>query len=158
MSGPPPDPNALRRNRLDDRATWTVLPATGRDGEPPEWPFEEISPRQAELWAELWSRPQATAWEAMGADHEVALYVRALASLERPEPPRDAQRVVRQCADSLGLSVQGMMRNRWKIAAAEQSLELAAVAGEQPGMVRADGSPRVPTRERLKVVRRDDGG
>jgi hypothetical protein len=37
-SGPPPDPNALRRDRKDD-AAWIILPAAGRQGDPPEWPL-----------------------------------------------------------------------------------------------------------------------
>lgn len=43
-SGPPPDPNALRRDRADDKAGWTLLPAMGREGDTPEWPlFADIS-------------------------------------------------------------------------------------------------------------------
>lgn len=38
-SGPPPDPNALRRDRRDDKAGWTMLPASGRQGDPPNWPL-----------------------------------------------------------------------------------------------------------------------
>jgi hypothetical protein len=36
-SGPPPDPQALRRDR--DGKNWIVLPAAGRDGPAPEWPL-----------------------------------------------------------------------------------------------------------------------
>lgn len=38
-SGPPPDPNALRRDRKEDKAGWTILPAEGRTGELPDWPL-----------------------------------------------------------------------------------------------------------------------
>lgn len=38
-SGPPPDPNALRRDRREDKAGWTLLPAAGRQGDVPEWPL-----------------------------------------------------------------------------------------------------------------------
>lgn len=38
-SGPPPDPNALRRDRAEDKAGWTVLPAAGRSGRTPKWPL-----------------------------------------------------------------------------------------------------------------------
>ena len=38
VSGPPPDPNALRRDRPGDKASWTTLPAEGRAGKPPAWP------------------------------------------------------------------------------------------------------------------------
>lgn len=40
-SGPPPDPNALRRDRASDRNGWTVLPEEGYTGEKPEWPLLE---------------------------------------------------------------------------------------------------------------------
>lgn len=38
-SGPPPDPNALRRDRADDKAGWTSLPSEGRAGVVPAWPL-----------------------------------------------------------------------------------------------------------------------
>lgn len=38
-SGPPPDPNALRRDRASDRNGWTVLPEEGYGGAIPEWPL-----------------------------------------------------------------------------------------------------------------------
>lgn len=38
-SGPPPDPNALRRDRKEDKAGWTILPVEGRTGPVPEWPL-----------------------------------------------------------------------------------------------------------------------
>lgn len=38
-SGPPPDPNALRRDRPSDKDGWTTLPAEGRKGRTPKWPL-----------------------------------------------------------------------------------------------------------------------
>lgn len=38
-SGPPPDPNALRRDRKSDQAGWTTLPAKRR-GRTPRWPLK----------------------------------------------------------------------------------------------------------------------
>jgi hypothetical protein len=38
-SGPPPDPQALRRDRPSDRDGWTLLPAGGYGGPVPEWPL-----------------------------------------------------------------------------------------------------------------------
>lgn len=37
-SGPPPDPNALRRERPSDKDGWTTLPAA-RKGRTPKWPL-----------------------------------------------------------------------------------------------------------------------
>jgi hypothetical protein len=72
-SGPPPDPNALRRDRASDKAGWTTLPAAGRAGKPPAWPLTEQTPREIRLWDDLWSRPQAVMWEKLGQEYEVAM-------------------------------------------------------------------------------------
>lgn len=57
-SGPPPDPNALRRDRKEDKAGWTILPAEGRQGDLPVWPLPadaalssalEVAEGQAEM-------------------------------------------------------------------------------------------------------------
>lgn len=121
VSGPPPDPNALRRNRPGDAAGWRTLPAEGPSAPPPSWPLVShpdpiMAAREAELWDDLWRRPQAEAWADLGQDYEVGMYVRKLAEAEQPRASVELQKVVRQYLDSLGLSVQGMLRNRWKIA------------------------------------------
>ncbi|MFD9905621.1 hypothetical protein [Streptomyces sp. NPDC059063] len=144
VSGPPPDPNALRRNRPSDKAGWTTLPAAGRSGPAPVFPLEMMTPREDELWVDLWSRPQAVAWEALEQTYEVALFVRTLAQAEKPNARVDVQRIIRSYLDSLGLSVQGMLRNRWKIGPAAEPDE-----GPPAGEV----APRRPSaRDRLKVV------
>lgn len=118
-SGPPPDPNALRRDRASDQAGWTTLPGEGRIGEPPEWPLLQQTLREETLWRDMWARPQAVMWEKLGQQIEVAMFVRKLGEAELPKASVELQKVVRQYLDSLGLSVQGMLRNRWKIAAVE---------------------------------------
>lgn len=148
VSGPPPDPGALRRERPVDKAGWTILPAEGRGGEPPRWPLVNVTPREADLWAELWARPQAVAWEALDQRYEVAMFVRKLAEAELPKAPVILQQVVRQYLDSLGLSVQGMLRNRWRIAPASEVPE-----PEEP----AEAPRRRSARDRLKVVPRGEG-
>src|SRR3954465_14288393 len=95
-SGPAPDPNALRRARPADAATWISLPAEGRPGEPPEWPLVEAEGREWELWADFWARPQAIMWEGMGQVYEVAMCVRMLARAEQPRSSIELQKVVRQ--------------------------------------------------------------
>jgi hypothetical protein len=74
-SGPPADPNALSRDRKSD-VGFTVLPASGRVGDPPEWPLTEASPREVVLWAAFWAKPQAILWELNGQAFEVAMHVR----------------------------------------------------------------------------------
>ena len=147
FSGPPPDPNALRRNRATDMAGWTTLPAEGRTGRPPRWPLEGQSPREKTLWRELWKRPQAIMWERLDQRYEVALFARNLARAETPMASVELQKVVRQYLDSLGLSVAGMLRNRWRLA--EQ---------QQPAAAAAPVTARPSARSRLKVVRPDEPG
>jgi hypothetical protein len=147
VSGPPPDPNALRRNRAGDAATWTSLPAAGREGDPPDWPLTDLDGRETELWTDLWSRPQAVMWERLSQTYEVAMCVRMLARAEAPRSSVELQKVVRQYFDSLGLTTQGMLRNRWRI---EQAAPAAAPVG------RLVPAKTASSRSRLKVVHGDD--
>ncbi|MFR9796151.1 hypothetical protein ACL02U_09645 [Streptomyces sp. MS06] len=112
-SGPAPDPDALRRER--DAGEWTVLPAEGRQGATPDWPLTEEADREAELWERLWRMPQALMWERYGQELEVALYVRRLAEAEARGSSVALSTLVRQMADSLGLSTPGMRANRWRV-------------------------------------------
>lgn len=118
-SGPPPDPNALRRDRRDDKGTWTTLPAEGREGAPPDWPLTDATEREADLWEKEWKRPQAVEWERNGQQLEVAMYVRTLVGAENPRSPTNLRQLLKQQQEALGLSLPGLLRNRWKIGEAE---------------------------------------
>lgn len=126
-SGPAPDPEALRRER--DAGEWTILPAEGRQGATPDWPLLGQSDRETELWDRLWKMPQALMWERYDQELEVALYVRRLAEAELPDSAVNLSTLVRQMADSLGLTSPGMRANRWRI--------------DRPA--EEDGSPSGPT-------------
>lgn len=139
-SGPAPDPNALRRER--DTGDWTELPAAGRETDPPEWPLAGLDTREWELWRKLWLMPQALMWERYGQDLEVALYVRQLVRFEQPRSSVILGTLVRQMADSLGLTTPGLRANRWKIMRDEVSER--RVARPQPGQ---------SSRDRLKALR-----
>ncbi|MEV6366209.1 hypothetical protein AB0L86_04865 [Micromonospora musae] len=110
-------PLSLRANAAD----WTVLPAEGRPGDPPTFPLIDPTPREADLWAGLWRRPQAIEWQRLGLETEVALYVRHLAVAEQPGARAAMSTLVRQYADSLGLTAAGLRANRWLIASAEEA-------------------------------------
>lgn len=125
------------------------MPAEGRPGAVPVWPLTEPSGREAQLWAELWARPQAVMWEQLGQELEVALFVRTLAAAEQPDASTERVKLARQYLDSLGLSVQGMLRNRWKIAPGEVEPEREWPVAEAPR--------RRSARDRLKVVPSDGG-
>lgn len=145
-SGPAPDPTALRRER--DAGEWTVLPAEGRPGDPPRWPLVGQSDREAELWARLWSKPQALMWERLGQDLEVALFVRNFALAELPGAPINLGTLVRQQQDSLGLTTPGLRANRWRITRDE----VAERRADAPAQ-----AARPSSRGRLKVVAGGDG-
>ncbi|MFD6874520.1 MULTISPECIES: hypothetical protein [unclassified Streptomyces] len=150
MSGPAPDPNALRRDRKTDAAGWRHLPAEGRGGDAPAWPLTEATEREAEVWLDLWEKPQAVMWEELGQALEVALFVRTLAEAERVDARVDIKKMVRGYLDSLGLSVQGMLRNRWKIAQSTEAVE----PSDAPA---APAVQRPSARDRLKVVPSGEG-
>lgn len=79
MVNNPPDPNALRRNRPADQASWTRLPNTGLQ-EVPDWPdVIEDKPSMPELalWNQMWRDfPQAHIWKRDRCEIQVAIYVR----------------------------------------------------------------------------------
>lgn len=140
-SGPAPDPGALRRER--DAGEWKILPAEGRSGATPKWPLTGQTERETELWERLWRMPQAVMWERYGQDIEVALYVRRLAEAEEPEAAVTLNTLVRQMADSLGLTTPGMRAARWRIDAGTD---------EAPRPVAGPAAGRVSARSRFKVV------
>lgn len=116
-SGPPPDPNALRRDR--DGKDWITLPES-RKGAVPAWPLD-VAPNAAEkaLWKKMWRKPQAVMWEQQDQHLEVALYVRRFIEASQPKAPTSLTTVVKQMSDSLGISTPGLRCNRWKIGAPE---------------------------------------
>lgn len=90
--------------------------------------------------------PQALMWERYGQELEVALYVRRLAEAEAPEAKVTVGVLVRQMADSLGLTTPGMRANRWRI-------DRPGEPTGQPQRPALAGAPaRKSARDRLKVV------
>lgn len=119
----------------------------GRMPAAPAWPLSSASKRERELWNRLWKLPQAVMWERLQQDLEVALYVRRLVEAESRQSPVNLSTLVRQMADSLGLTTPGLRSNRWRIAADEVAAQ------------RQKASPaRKSSRDRLKVVAGGSGG
>ena len=137
-SGPAPDPNALRRDH--DANEWIMLPAAGRTGRAPAWPLSKVSRRENTLWLKYWRLPQAVEWERQNQQVEVALYVRRLVEAEVPGSIAALSTLVRQLADSLGITQPGMRANRWRIA------ETEAPAAKAPA------HPARSARDRFTVV------
>jgi len=149
-SGPAPDPNALRRER--DAGEWTILPQEGRTGATPAWPLAEQTIRESELWADLWRKPQALMWERYGQEYEVALYVRRFSEAESLDSRVNLSTLVRQMADSLGLTTPGMRANRWRIASDEVAERRESSASAPSGQARKRSA-----RDRFKVVPGEGG-
>lgn len=116
MSGPAPKSNGQRRRRNAPRANTVKLPAAGRTGSVPDWPFQTIVPRG---WPEIWSRPQAVMWESMGVIDLVARYVDLREKVTSPEFPESRNAsfwsALTALEDRLGLSPMAMMRLQWEI-------------------------------------------
>ena len=168
-SGPPADPNALRRDRKDDRE-WVSLPAEGFAGEVPVFPLpripvynvyfadkervkefdsdatEERWESETGLWAELWAKPQAFMWDQLGLKFQVAAYVRAYLESVGPDSNAGLKTAALRMEAELGLSTVGMGQLRWKFSADE-----VGAAREDSGAVVRSTSMR----DRLKAVNGD---
>lgn len=139
-SGPAPDPNALRRDRANDK-DWLTLPVRDELAPVPVWPFSDEVDGESGLWAYLWSKPQAGMWEILGLERQVALYVRTAIRAEEPDVAVTIIPQVLRMEAELGLSTVGMNALRWKFA----SDEVAAH--------REDAKPaRKSSRDRLKAL------
>ena len=119
-SGPAPDPNALRRDRADDKS-WVTLPAEGFAGVVPEFPLADVLVSESALWLRLWRKPQAFMWAQLQLEFEVAAYVRAFLESVEPAASAGLKTAVLRMSAELGLSTVGMGQLRWKIAADEVS-------------------------------------
>lgn len=142
-SGPVPDPDALRRSRPSDQASWTTLPAAGRAGPPPAWPLTRATKRELDRWAIEWAKPQAVMWEADHQADQVAQYVRAFVEAERRGAAVTLRTHVKQLEEILGLSLTGLARNRWRIgdtaAASTEGRKPAAAGGDARARLTAMG-------------------
>lgn len=139
-SGPPADPNALRRDRKDD-AAWVTLPAGGFSGSVPDWPLGSCSDVESVLWARLWRKPQAFMWARLQLEFEVAAYVRAFLESVEPEASAGLKTAVLRMSAELGLSTVGMGQLRWKFSVDE----VAEQRGKAKPAVRS-------ARDRLKAL------
>jgi len=147
-SGPPPDPNALRRNRKDDQQ-WTTLPAE-RTSPAPEWPLTDATSRELVLWERWWRKPEAFLWEADGTVDYVALTVRMFAEAEVEKASAENRKTVRMMMADLYMTRDAKDRARIRVAADEVS-EQREERKQQP-------APTVPSaRDRMKVINGDGG-
>ena len=163
-SGPAPDPTALRRDRKDDRA-WIDLPTTPLS-ERPAFPLPKIPvydeyfadgkkvreldeagtaqrwEAECDLWADIWGKPQAHMWSALGLRWQVAAYVRAYVESTGPDSNSGLKTAVLRQEAELGLSTPGMASLRWRFAIDELTEK------------RADETPKraVSATDRMKAL------
>lgn len=103
-----------------------------------------VEDAETELWVELWTTPQAVAWQRLRFNREVAQYVRWKIAAEWGD--LDAAKEARQLSDRLGLTPMAMLRLQWEIAVDETA--------EKRTETRQAEVKRSP-RSRLKVVADD---
>lgn len=118
-SGPPADPNALRRDRKDDKS-WVSLPVSPVE-DVPAFPLADASVTEMALWAELWQKPQGHMWVSLGLKWQVAAYVRAFVESVQEKASAGLKTAVLRMEAELGLSTVGMGQLRWSIATDEVS-------------------------------------
>lgn len=114
MAGPlPKDPS--QRRRRNATPGFELLPAEGRQGDAPRWPFGKPNVFQRDKWEELWHLPQAVKWEEMQCADTVALYVIALDSYLQDPTETKLLAEVRQLDAKLGISPKAMLNIRWTV-------------------------------------------
>jgi len=129
-SGPAPDPDSYRSLNRD----WVVLPAGGFAGFVPDFPLADALSLEVELWRELWSKPQGSAWDALGLKFQVAAYVRAFLESTAEGASAGLKTAVLRMETELGISVAGMRQNGWRIG------EGAVVSSAAPAAARKTSS------------------
>lgn len=102
----------------------TQLPACGYSGAIPTFPLPAATPREIEVWDELWRLPQGCAWalpsEAwrMGT---IALYVRQRVKCEAAEVGASHIAQLHRFADQIGLTDGGLQLMGYKITEPEKA-------------------------------------
>ena len=140
-SGPSADPNSLRSDKRGLR--FRHLPSEGFGGKAPAWPLPAQSEREAEVWAGLWSTPQAAAWvDEPWRWHTIALYARWVVRMEDHEASAALGIVVVRYGDQIGMTPAGVRENGWIIGAFDEQDE------DKP----ESSSAAEAARARLKVV------
>lgn len=172
-SGPQADPTSGRSDRRG--FSLSALPSEGRKGDPPAaWPLgspavyidvivngkpsreldleatEERRQAEQDLWAEVWTYPQACAWERdRWRWNVVALWVRTFLVCAGPEAKAADKASLHRFGDQLGLTPAGLRENGWAIApdeVTERRQEKAATTDK----------PKEAPKRRLRAV--GDGG
>jgi hypothetical protein len=126
-SGPQPDPNSLKSAKIG--YTLTALPSQGYSGPVPAWPLEGQTTREAAVWAEAWTTPQACAWSTQSWRYRtIAMWVRWSVRMEDSDATAAIATAVLRLADQIGLTPAGLKENGWKVATDEVGARRSAPA------------------------------
>jgi hypothetical protein len=140
-SGPSVNPDSARSDARG--VVLTALPAEGFQGDAPDFPLPGHSTRESELWAWVWTLPQAAAWSVQPWRwHSVAMWVRTAVVCEKPGAMAADKGSLHRFADQIGLTPAGLKENGWAIAADETAEKRQTKA-----------APRKSSRQRMAVVR-----
>lgn len=146
-SGPAASEDSGRSDRRG--YSLTALPAQGYDGPVPDFPLPQASARELEVWAEVWTTPQACAW-AMPSEAwrsaTVALWVRVKVRCEDPDAGAALLGQLHRFADQIGMTTAGLAEMGWKVAVDETA---------EKRDERSDAPRAVSSRDRMKVVKAD---
>ena len=148
-SGRQPDPSSARSDARG--LVFDALPSEGRKGDPPTgWPLadpqvfleriengrpvKEFDPvasaerKDAELalWGQVWSYPQAVAWEREPWRWNiVAMWVRTFLTASGPEAKAADKTALHRFGDQIGLTPAGLRENGWQIVRDELAVKRA---------------------------------
>lgn len=120
----------------------TNLPQGGRRGAPPPWPTPGLLTEDERLlWEQLWSSPQAAAWERMGVAtcREVARYCRLLIVAEGSGAKAADHAQATALGDRLGLTPKAMRLLMWQVAPDEVAERREQPAKSARGRIKAVG-------------------
>lgn len=114
----PPKHEPVRKRGVGTRK----LPAEGRKKSPPAWPLPgDPTPDEISAWAQLWSTPQAVAWEQLGWTRTVARYCRVMVVAEGVDASAAILAQATALEDRLGLTPKAMRLLLWEITEDEVS-------------------------------------
>lgn len=172
-SGPQPDPTSGRSDRRGFKLA--ALPAEGYTDDPPGFPLQPIvlfveyfegsgrertkikerddastesfREREAAVWLEAWTTPQACAWSMQSWRWPVVAEYCRLKTVVEFDPSASASLVAQlhRYRDQLGLTPAGMKENGWAIAADEVAEKRDQKAEK----------PTEPPKRRLRAVSGD---
>ncbi len=112
-----PDPESARSEIRG--FSLTALPAQGYDGPVPEFPLPGVTPRELEVWGQVWATPQACAWSMPSEAwrvQSVAMWVRVRVRCEDSDAPASLYGQLHRFADQIGMTTAGLAEMGWKVA------------------------------------------